>query len=125
MKKSLEKIEDEKVRDEDRLLRRVLFTDPNHIREDGTPTSLAFKLKTGEDGLSVDIERLTDYEKSILDRKRFRLFSLEMKTIKEMELSCKHDSKLDNPSHALITGEITKPKSRELARKSIRVRYPD
>ncbi len=54
----------EDVLDDDRLLGRVRFTDPNYVREDMTVTSFAFKLRQSEKGLSVDIERLTTYKKA-------------------------------------------------------------
>lgn len=47
------------LKDEDRLLRRALFKDPNYVRENMTVTSFAFKLRKREEGLSVDIEKLT------------------------------------------------------------------
>ena len=66
----------EVISNEDRLLRRVQFLDPNFIKDDGRPASSSFSLKSGEDGLSVDLERLTTYAKSIQDRSRFRLYAL-------------------------------------------------
>lgn len=57
----------EVIRDTDRLLRRVQFLNPNFIKDDGRPASSSFSLKSGEDGLSVDLERLTTYAKSIQD----------------------------------------------------------
>jgi hypothetical protein len=68
----------ETIHDEDRLLRRVWYPDPSYVRDDMTVTSLAFKLRKnkGETGLSVDIERLTTFQKSITDAAKFRLFVL-------------------------------------------------
>lgn len=53
------------IKDEDRILRRAIFKDPNYVRDNMTVTSFAFKLRKGEEWLSVDIEKLTSYEKSI------------------------------------------------------------
>ncbi len=46
----------ETILDSDNLLRRVPFIDPNYVRDDGTLTSLAFQLKKGESGLSVNMK---------------------------------------------------------------------
>lgn len=113
------------IQDEDWLLRRVFFTDPNYVKDDGTVTSLAFKPRGGESGLSVDIERLTTYEKSIQDRSRFRLFHLQASVPRQIGLDVIHDRLPDNPAHALITGQITRPISRALAMHARRVPFPD
>lgn len=65
------------ITDEDRLLRRVQFINPAFIKPDGRPASSSFSLKKDEDGLSVDLERLTTPEKSIGSRARYRLFSVD------------------------------------------------
>ena len=63
------------IHDDDRVLRRVEYLDPNFIKDDGTPASSGFSLKKLENGewekgLSVDVESLTTYEKSIQDKIR-------------------------------------------------------
>lgn len=111
-----EKIE---ITEEDQLLRRVMYVDPRHIKPDGTPSSFAFKLrnKHGEDGLSVDIERLIEsYEKSVADRSKFRLFRLRVNTVTSLGLQCEHDPLPDNYAHALITGKFTSSIPGKLAR---------
>lgn len=105
-----------RVDDTDKLLRRVPFTNPSYIKPDGSITSLAFKLKKHENGLSVDIERRTTYDRSVLDRTRFRLYRLEAAFPRSLGLECLHDPLPDNEAHALITGEFTDAVSRRLAR---------
>ncbi len=55
------------ISDEDRLLRRAIYKNPSYVRDDMTVTSFAFRLRKGELGLSVDIEKLTTYDNSISD----------------------------------------------------------
>jgi len=119
----------EPILDTDSLLRRVIFTDPNYVRPDHTVSSFAFtprKIEGAlERGLSVDIERLTTYERSIVDRSRFRLYSLATSSIRGIGLDCEHDPLPDNAAHALILGNITKSMAKRLSQMAIRVRYPD
>jgi len=116
----------EQVLAEDRLLRRVRYLDPSYVRDDMTVTSFAFTLKKskGETGLSVDIERLTTFEKSISDRKQFRLFRLVCKEVRDLGLDCIHKPEAENFAHAEITGNITKSISSRLAKSAIYVAYP-
>ncbi len=73
------------------------------------------KLHTDENGLSVDIERLTTHEASIMDRTKFRLFALSAKFTSSLGLANLHDPQPDNYAHALITGNITRSVSRKMA----------
>ena len=115
----------ETIHDEDALLRRVPHTDPNYIKPDGTVSSFAFTPRKGEDGLSVNIERCTTYEAAILDRSRFRLYTLPAAEPRRLGLQCLHDPKPENYAHALITGNFTKGISRQLAARAHRITYPD
>lgn len=110
---------------EDRLLRRVQYLDPNFIKDDGSPASSSFSLKSGEDGLSVDLERLTNYAKAIEDQSRFRLFAVEAGFTVSLGLENVHNPQPNNKAHCLIKGNITRGISRKLARASIRIAYPD
>jgi len=112
------------IDDTDFLLRRVPFTDPRYIKDDGTISSFAFKPRKGEDGLSVDIERLTAYEASILNRGKFRLYRLEARIPRQLGLECVHDPQPGNDAHALIKGTFTSSISRQLARQATRVSEP-
>ena len=114
----------EVILDEDRLLRRVQYLDPNFIKPDGTPASSSFSLKRGEDGLSVDLERLTSYPKAIEDRSRFRLFALVSGFTTSLGLENVHDPLPDNRAHSLIKGEIKRGVSRKLAKAAVRIAYP-
>lgn len=115
----------EAILDNDNLLRRVPFVDPNYVKDDGTLTSCAFQLKKGEYGLSVNVERLTTYVDSIQDIHRFRLYCLKAQQPRELGLECLHDPQPTNKAHALIKGKITKKISRELAKSAKRIAYPD
>ena len=102
---------------DDFLLRRIPFTDPNYIRDDNTVTSFAFKSKKNQDGLSVNLERLTDYQKSIQDRTRFRLYKLKVEFVLSLgDLDVKHNPQPDNYAHCLITGNITNSKASAMSR---------
>ena len=112
------------IDDTDNLLRRVPFTNPSYIKADGSITSFAFKLRKGENGLSVDVERLTTYEASVLDRSRFRLYSLPASCPRNLGLQCLPDPLPDNAAHALITGNFTDGISRQLAQSATPVPDP-
>jgi hypothetical protein len=109
------------ISEDENLLRRVMFLNPSFIKPDGTPASSSFSLKKGENGLSVDIERLTTHEASILDRTKFRLFQLSAKITTSLGLTNEHDPQPGNYAHALIKGNITRSVSRKMADAAKRV----
>ena len=114
------------LNNEDRLLRRVIFKDPSYVREDMTVTSFAFKLRKGEEGLSVDIERLTTYEKSIVSVEKYRLFAVSCKDLRSMDLDCIHKPLPENYAHAEISGlTLNKNKvSSQLSKFAVYINYP-
>jgi hypothetical protein len=114
------------IQDQDNLLRRVPFIDPNYVRDDGTLTSLAFSLKRRDDGISVNIERLTTYKKSILNVNRFRLYYLKAKVPRDLGLRCVHEPDYvnNNYAHALLKGKINRPLSKKLSAAARRINYP-
>ncbi len=119
-------VQTEKVKDEDRLLRRVWYPSPSHVRDDMTVTSLAFKLRKNknETGLSVDIERLTTLDKAIIDISRFRLFRITTANVRFLGCECSHLPESDNYAHAEITGHITNSISSQLAKAAVFVKFP-
>lgn len=111
-----------KIDDDDFLLRRVPFTDPNYIKQNGTITSFAFSpRKQDTNGLSVDIEKLTSYKKSVIDRTKFRLYRLQAYIPKSHGLECVHDPESENSAHALIQGGFTRAICKKLASAAERV----
>ena len=121
----------EKINDEEVLLRRVYRKDRRYIdKKTGRPTSRAFAPRPKDEGkLSVDIKRLTSYEKAIYDAKRFILFSVNAELPHKIGLECIYDPKneeedgFDNPAHSLILGfeEEDEALPGVLARKSVSV----
>ena len=88
------------------LLRRVYRSDRRYIdRKTGRPTSRAFAPRPKDNGkLSVDIERLTTYEKAVMDLKRFVLFGFLAELAYSLGLSCIYDPiDKENIAHALVT----------------------
>lgn len=112
------------IQNDDRLLRRAFHTDPHWVKDDMTVTSLAFKLRKGEEGLSVDIERLTTYEASITNRDRFRLFAITAGYVRDIGLDCLHKPVDGNYAHAEITGISSNKYSSLLAKAAVIVPYP-
>lgn len=105
------------IYDEDFVLRRVPTFLPNYVKPDGTISSFAFRLRTGENGLSVDVEKFSSFEKATLRRKDFRLLKLNVGQIRNEVnegLDVIHDPLPDNEAHALITGDINKRKQQAL-----------
>ena len=99
----------DKIKDDETLLRRVYRSDKRYIdKNTGRPTSRAFAPRPKDEGkLSVDIERLTSYEKAILDSKKFVLFSIISKTPHNLGLECIYDPLIgekSNIAHTLIVG---------------------
>ena len=110
------------ILDSDILLRRVNFLHPANIKDDGSPSSMAFTpRKQDHDGLSVDVEKLTTIDDAIVDRQKYRLFALAAKIPREVDLECVHDPLEGNSAHGLISGNFTRSKSRKLAKNAIRV----
>lgn len=112
------------IKDEDRLLRRTFYKDPSYVRDDMTVTSFAFKLRKGEAGLSVDIEKLTTYEKSIANIEKFRLFAITAHNVRLAGADCLHKPIEDNYAHAEILGTNLNKTSSQLAKLSVFVHYP-
>lgn len=109
----------------DDLLRRVIFNNPSYVKEDQSLSSFAFRPRSNEVGVSVDISRLTTYQKSIRDKFNYRLYSVKASFVRDIGLDCHHDPIEDNNSHALITGNFTNSNCKKLARGATRVPYPD
>lgn len=106
------------ITDDDYVLRRVP-TDPNYIKDDGSITSFAFRTRKGENGLSVDVEKLSSYEKATLGSNRFRLVKLNVGQIRHDindGLDVIHDPLPDNTAHALIKGKISRGKRSSLVK---------
>ena len=103
---------------DDFLYRRFPINNPNFWKMENdrkVPTSAAFKTKPGENGLSVDIAKLTTPEKSVLDPGRFNVAEILAATPINLNFPCVHDPKSDNEAHALILGENTKPIAKKLS----------
>ncbi|TVR82337.1 MAG: hypothetical protein EA412_01590 [Chitinophagaceae bacterium] len=110
----------EKIKDNDLLLRRIIHAPPDFIiKPDGTPSSSNFSISKDEDGLSVDIKRLTTYEKAAIDYKVYKLYGLTASFTHSLNLENVHAPLRDNPAHALIKGTFTKGISRKLAKKAV------
>ena len=120
----------EQVLNSDELLRRVPFdvTDPIYIRPDQTVTSIAFVPRkingVLENGLSVYISRLTTFELSIVNPRKYRLYSIKAERVRQLDLDCIHNPLPENYAHALIVGNIKKSKSKQLSLAVSRVPFP-
>jgi hypothetical protein len=105
------KIYDIQVHDE--LLRRIPRK-PSHLRDDGKPTSVAFKTKKNEDGLSINILCLTTLEFSIPNISTHTGGVIIAELPMSLGYQCKHHPLDMNYSHGLIVGD-TNPIARKLA----------
>jgi hypothetical protein len=105
------------ILDSDNVFRRVPKYNPNYIKPDGSVTSLAFKTKRGEDGLSVDLERFSTVEKSILDSSKFALYSLNVGIIRQIKpdkMDVEHNPQEDNEAHCLIIPEVSDKNAKKI-----------
>lgn len=98
----------------DRLLRRIPIN-PDFIKPDGVLSSSCFSVKKGQDGVSVDLERLTTHTDSIKDKSRYYLYFLEAYFTEDLGLKNLHDPLPDNVAHTLIKGNIARSVARTLA----------
>lgn len=105
----------EDMLESDFLLRRLPLNNPDFTKPDGTFCSNAFKLNRNAEGLSVDLLRISDYEVSIIDPKKYFLVKVPVTLITELNLECIHDPTTENPAHCLIKGIMTKSVSKKLA----------
>ena len=91
------------IRDDDTLLRRVIFADPKYCyTPEGRPTSASFLLRKGEVGLSVDLERLTTHQRAVVDPRKYKLFGFKASVVRVLGLCCWHAPLADNRAHSLI-----------------------
>ena len=108
------------ITEDDQLLRRIIeqphfYKEVNGVRQ---PSSAAFKLRTGEDGLSVDIMALTTLEQAVPNRATHTAAILPARVPLSLKLPCVHDPIPDNPAHALIQN-VTPAVARQLAIQAI------
>ena len=110
------------VSDEDNVLRRVPTFLPNYVKEDGTISRMAFSPKKDARGLSVDLERLSSFEKASLNQpERFRILRLKVGKIRNEVndgLEVVHDPIESNEAHSLVIGKISKGKQNQLLKLS-------
>jgi hypothetical protein len=112
------------ITDTDNLLRRIPTYLPSYIKPDGSISSRAFQKKRDDDGISVDLERLSSYENAILGDKRFRLLKINVGVIRNTindGLDVIHNPQPDNYAHSLIIGHITEGKQKQMLRNSTEV----
>lgn len=122
----------DRLGDDENLLRRIYRADKKYRDpRTGKPSSRAFAPRPKDNGkLSVDIERLTSFEKSIIDPIKFALYRITTSLVHQLELVSIYDP-IDTPeyknhAHALIIGFDDEDESIPgiLARKSEYVDYP-
>jgi len=107
-----------KINNDDFLYRRIPKKNPFCWKEvDGKkiPSSANFKTDKGEDGLSVNIAKLTTPEKTAIDTNDFAVAEFSASTPIELGYKCEHNPKPDNDAHALIVGD-TKPIAKKLSK---------
>jgi len=108
------------VYDKDNVLRRVP-TNPSYIKPDGTINSYSFRKRKGEDGISVNLERLSSFAKTTMGSKDYRVLKINVGTIRNVindGLDVKHSPISENNAHSLITGEVSKSKQKKLVKNS-------
>jgi hypothetical protein len=101
----------------DNLYRRVPRNNPNYWKEINgikIPSSFAFKTKTEEDGLSVNIATLTTPVATVGNINEFGVAEISASTPIGLGFECKHDPQPENDAHALIVGN-TNPIAKKLS----------
>jgi hypothetical protein len=103
------------IDDDDFLYRRLV---PDHLHEDGSVKSNAYKLNGKPDpSISVDLAKLTTLEESIARGRREDTLVrvLTVREVKALGLTVRHNPSEDNPSHVLIEGNQKKATCQALA----------
>lgn len=111
----------------DTLIRRI-SRNPDHwkiLNGVKSATSVNFKTKRGEDGLSVDILALTTLEKSVRTPTTHFVALLSAEIPICLGFECRHDPIENNEAHALIIGNITDSSAKKLAAASIAHEFPN
>ncbi len=78
---------------------------------------MAFSPRKGDKGLSVDLERLSSFDKVTLGDPRYRVLRVNIGYVRNEindGLDVEHDPLEDNEAHSLITGKITRGKRGQL-----------
>jgi len=88
------------------------------------PSSFAFKTRSNEDGLSVNIEALTTLELTVEKPELFGVAKFSASIPIGLDYPCRHDPKPDNDAHALIVGN-TKPIAKKLSKSITEVYYSE
>jgi len=113
-----------KILNTDNLYRRIPKKEFywKYVNGKKVPSSFAFKTRTNEDGLSVNIEALTTPELIVEKSELFGVAKFSASIPLELGFSCRHDPKPNNNSHALIVGD-TKPIAKKLSKAVTKVFY--
>jgi len=112
------------ISDKDNVLRRVPIN-PSYIKPDGTINSYSFRKRKGEDGLSVNLEKLTSFKETTLGTSNFRVLKVNVGVIRYTindGLDVIHDPLPNNTAHSLITGNISKSKQKKLIKNSTEIK---
>jgi hypothetical protein len=109
-----------KIGNEDTLLRRFIIGHPNYMRPDGSVSSFAYEPSSRDtDGISVDLEKLTTLNDSVIDPRKFGLLRIAAGAVRSIPLlDCIHNPIHENIAHSLITGKITGSKKSSLIKAS-------
>ena len=89
------------------LIRRVPLN-PNFIDVNGQVTSACFKIKKGEDGLSINIKDLVDDVNVLYNNRTHTLRCFKASIPIDSGCSCIHNPQVNNYSHGLVLGDINK-----------------
>jgi len=115
------------ITDADFLYRRFSILDePNYAvfwkLDNGRkiPSSAAFKTKSNEDGLSVNIAALTTPQATVGNAQEFGVAEISASTPISLGYDCIHNPQPENDAHALIVGD-TKPIAKKLSKAITRV----
>ena len=110
------------ITDADFLYRRFSILDePNYAvfwkLDNGRkiPSSAAFKTKSNEDGLSVNIVALTTPQATVGNAEEFGVAEISASTPIGLGYDCIHNPQPENDAHALIVGD-TKPIAKKLSK---------
>jgi hypothetical protein len=102
------------INDDDFVFRRLA---PDHLYPDGTANSNAYKLGGKPDpDISVDLGKLTHEAEALAraGRPGFRLGVLQVRDVRALGLTVRHNPTPENPAHCVIQGNNSKKTCRQL-----------
>jgi len=112
----------ETIYDDDELYRRI---NEQWIKENGDISSAAFQNTSNTDGMSVDLSRLTNIEKTTLNNPIYGVASLITIDVRNLDQEVFHSPEQNNNAHSTVKGKKNNRIKKALAKLATPIHYPE